>query len=367
MTQAAVLAQMGSQNQTFRNRLINPAMVIDQRNAGASVSATGQYTLDRWGNEVSVNSKFTVQQTPSATETGYATRVGAGFTNYLACTSSAATSVGATDYYLLTQPIEGYNMADLAWGTSSAKSVTVSFWAYSSLTGTFGATINNNAQNRTYPFTYTISSANTWTYVTSTIPGCTDGTWVTNNGIGARLRFNLGTGSTYSAAAGAWSSTSLIFAPTGSTQVVATSGATFYITGVQLEAGTSATPFEYRSYGTELALCQRYYVKVASSTGSGSEINSGWYYSNTHMSFYVVSPVPMRTVPTLSAPSGTDYYVIFRNGTSDTFNSINGEIPNFINSMLSCYNNTEISGTAGQTGIVRTNNASAYVALTAEL
>jgi hypothetical protein len=245
----------------FKNRIYNGQMAIDQRNAGASISATGQYSVDRWVNEVANSNKFTMQQTPSATETGYATRVAAGFTNYLACTSSAATTVGSSDYYLLTQAIEGYNMADLAWGTANAKAITISFLAYSSLTGTFGATINNNSQNRTYPFTYTISSANTWTQVSVTIPGCTDGTWLTTNGIGARLRFNLGTGSTYSAAAGAWSSTSLVFAPTGSTQVVATNGATFYITGVQLEKGSTATSFDYRPYGTELALCQRYFEK----------------------------------------------------------------------------------------------------------
>ena len=313
MTAAVITSQYASNNPTQRNRIINGAMVIDQRNAGASVSATGQYTLDRWGNEVSVNSKFTVQQTPSATETGYATRVGAGFTNYLACTSSAATSVGATDYYLLTQPIEGYNMADLAWGTTSAKAVTISFWAYSSLTGTFGATINNNAQNRTYPFTYTISSANTWTQVTATIPGCTDGTWVTNNGIGARLRFNLGTGSTYSAAAGAWSTTSLIFAPTGATSVVGTSGATFYITGVQLEAGTTATPFEYRQYGTELQLCQRYYEKsYDQGTVPGTITNNGatWNYIQTNyagFSFGDIGTTAQFRVDKRAAPTMTWY------------------------------------------------------------
>jgi hypothetical protein len=257
MTLAVNIAQSGSNNVTFRNRIINGACVIDQRNAGASVSVqtSTSYVLDRWSAEASQNSKFSMQQNAGSVTPP------AGFTNYLGCTSSSAYTVGSSDYFLIDQPIEGYNMADLAWGTANAKTVTVSFWVYSSLTGTFGATINNNAQNRTYPFTYTISSANTWTYITSTIPGSTDGTWVTNNGIGARLRFNLGTGSTYSAAAGAWSTTSLVFAPTGSTQVVATNGATLYITGVQLEAGTTASPFEYRQYGTELALCQRYFEK----------------------------------------------------------------------------------------------------------
>ena len=156
--------------------------------------------------------------------------------------------------------------------------------------------------------------------------------------------------------------------PTGSTSVVGTANATFYITGVQLEAGTTASPFEYRQYGTELALCQRYYVKVASGNyGNNSEINVGWYYTTAHMSFFIMSPVAMRTSPTLSATSGTDYYIIYRNGANDAFNSITGEVSNAANTMLSCYNNTDMSGTAGQAGIVRTNNASAFVALTAEL
>ena len=179
MTQAAVLAQMGNQNQTFRNRIINGAMMIDQRNAGASVSTSSGssiYTVDRWIAQWSVASKFTIQQNAGSVTPP------AGFTNYLGAVSSATTSVGASDYYLLRQFVEGLNCADLAWGTASAASVTLSFKVYSSLTGTFGGAIGNSAQDRSYPFSYTVSSANTWTSVTVTIPGDTSGTWLTTNG-----------------------------------------------------------------------------------------------------------------------------------------------------------------------------------------
>jgi hypothetical protein len=147
----------------MKNRIINGAMVLDQRNAGASVTAVdGTYNLDRWRPISTQTSKFTVQQTPSVTETGFATRIAAGFTNYMACTSSSAYAVGASDAFTQGQFIEGLNCSDLAWGTASAKTVTLSFWVYSSLTGTFGGSISNNAQNRSYPFSYTINAVNTW-------------------------------------------------------------------------------------------------------------------------------------------------------------------------------------------------------------
>jgi len=220
----------------FKNRIINGAMVIDQRNAGASVTPTidDTYTLDRWSARLTAASKYSVRQTPSATETGYATRIAAGFTNYLATTSLAATSLGASDYYLLQQNIEGFNFADMAWGTANAKTITLSFLAYSSLTGTFGGSLLNSASNRSYPFTYSISTANTWTQISVTVAGDTSGTWIgATNGIGLKLYFGLGVGSTYSGTAGSWSG-NLYLSATGATSVVSTNGATFYIKGVQL-------------------------------------------------------------------------------------------------------------------------------------
>ncbi len=240
----------------FKNRIINGAMVIDQRNAGASVTPTdGQYVLDRWKQLQSVASKYSVQRNAGSVTPP------AGFTNYLGVTSLSAYSVGSSDYFALIQEIEGFNSSDLAWGTASAATITVSFWVRSSLTGTFGGAIGNASNNRGYPFTYTISAANTWEQKSITIPGDTTGTWPTDNTAGVRLKFGLGVGSTLSGTAGSWQASNLISA-TGATSIVGTNGATFYITGVQLEKGSTATSFDYRPYGTELALCQRYYEQI---------------------------------------------------------------------------------------------------------
>ncbi len=238
--------------QGFRNRLINGNMVIDQRNAGASVTLndTSLYTLDRWYATEDTDGGMTLQQVSTAP---------AGFTNSIKITTTTAdASLAAGQFCRLVQAVEGYNMADLGWGTASAQSVTLSFWVRSSLTGTFGGAFRNNAGNRSYPFTYSISAADTWEYKTITVAGDTSGTWLTTNGVGVQVQFGLGVGSTYSGTAGAWASSYLLSA-TGAVSVIGTLNATWYITGVQLEAGSVATPFERRPYGTELALCQRYY------------------------------------------------------------------------------------------------------------
>ena len=238
----------------MKNRIINGNMAIDQRNAGSSVTATGAapYTLDRWLAYSSPTSKFTVQQNAGSVTPPV------GFTNYLGAVSSSSYSLNATDVFVINQNIEGLNIANLAWGTANAKTVTLSFQVYSSLTGTFGGVLRNSADNRSYPFTYSIASANTWTSISVTVAGDTSGTWLTNNGVGIRVSFGLGVGSTYSGTAGAWAGT-LYQGATGATSVVGTSGATFYITGVQLEVGETATPFEHLQYGQQLALCKRYY------------------------------------------------------------------------------------------------------------
>jgi hypothetical protein len=266
MTNAVNIAQSGSNNVTFRNRIINGAMVIDQRNAGASVTPTNnQYLVDRWQAAANVASKFSVQQS---------TTTATGFVNSMLATSLSAYSIGASELCALRQSIEGLNVGDLGWGTANAQTITVSFWVRSSLTGTFGGSIMNSATDRSYPFTYTISLANTFEYKTITIAGDTSGTWLKTNGIGLSILFGLGVGSSFSGTAGAWAGASY-YGATGATSVVGTNGATFYITGVQLEAGSTASPFEYRQYGTELALCQRYYELCVSGGGSRSTDNYG--------------------------------------------------------------------------------------------
>jgi hypothetical protein len=236
----------------FRNRIINGGMVIDQRNAGASVTigSAGNlvYTLDRWAAYCDQNSKFSVQQSTTAPT---------GFINSLFVTSLSAYSVGSSESFGLQQAIEGFNVADLGWGTANAQTITLSFQVRSSLTGTFGGALRNGANNRSYPFSFTINSANTFETKTITIAGDTSGTWLTNNNAGIKLWISLGAGATFSGTAGAWAAANLL-QPTGSVSVVGTNGATFFITGVHLEAGSVATPFERRDYGRELIMCQRY-------------------------------------------------------------------------------------------------------------
>jgi len=286
----------------LKNRIINGAMVIDQRNAGASVTPTnGQYTLDRWAAQLSQASKFTVQQSSTAP---------VGFINSLKVTSSSAYTVGSSEVFLINQVIEGLNVTDLAWGTANAKTVTLSFQVYSSLTGTFGGSIADSSQAYSYPFTYSIPTANTWTTISITIAGPTAGTWLTTNGIGIRIWFGLGVGATLSGTAGAWTATGY-YSATGATSVVATNGATFYITGVQLEVGSSATPFERRLYNQELANCQRYYEKSydigtvpATATGSGAIYSAG---SNGGLTTSYLSDGKGFIVSKRAAPTMTIY------------------------------------------------------------
>ena len=303
---------LGAGNATrFKSRIINGNMVIDQRNAGASLTITNTsantYTLDRWYAYGAVASKFSVQQNAGSVTPPV------GFINYLGVTSLAATTLAATDQYALGQYIEGLNFADLGFGTASAKTVTLSFQVYSSLTGTFGGAFRNSALNRCYPFSYTISSANTWTSISITIAGDTTGTWLTTNGIGANVVFGLGIGTTYSGTAGAWSSSTYTSA-TGATSVVGTSGATFYITGVQLEVGSFATGFEYVDYGTQLVMCQRYCYQINSdNSGNGGGtglIGVGTGGTSGGLSRAQTSIPTMRTSPTLTlsniSTNGTD-------------------------------------------------------------
>jgi len=354
-------SNLGAGNASImKNRIINGAMVIDQRNAGASVTniAGSVYTLDRWQACGDTASKFTVQQNAGSVT------LPTGFVNYLGCTSSSAYSVPSTESYFLRTKIEGYNIADLGWGTSAAKTVTLSFQVYSSLTGTFGGAIVNSGSGRSYPFTYTISSANTWTSISITVAGDTSGTWLTTNGIGIEVRFSLGAGSSESGTAGSWSSNNY-YSATGATSVVGTSGATFYFTGVQLEVGSSATGYEYRQYGQELALCQRYYYKVTANSTSNSHGMGVGVIQSSSTSGYCITPLPvtMRAIPTISQ-SGCRVY----NGS--TAASITSISSNRSSPMIASYDAATGSSSfsAGQCGqIIDNGNLTDYVDASAEL
>jgi hypothetical protein len=281
----------------LKNRIINGDMRIDQRNAGASVTAstTGAYALDRWYLEEATDGAATVQQVSDGPT---------GFTNSLKVTvTSTDTSIGASQYFEVDQNIEGFNTADLSFGTASASTITISFWVKSSLTGTFGGSIRNSAANRSYPFSYTINAANTWEKETITIAGDTTGTWIgATNGIGLRLTLALAAGSSLSGTVNTWAGANLL-APTGSTNLMGTASATWQITGVQLEIGTTATPFERRLYDKELISCQRYFCLIDSALG----VNTG----TTALQLVVNFPVQMRAAPSVAGTTlrVTDMYV----------------------------------------------------------
>jgi hypothetical protein len=349
----------------FKNRIINGQMTFDQRNAGASVTpTTGVYTLDRWlAAAYSASSKFSVQQNAGSVTPPV------GFSNYLGVTSLSAYSISSSDFLCMIQSIEGYNIADLNWGSANAKTVTLSFQVRSSLTGTFGGAVSNVDGTRSYPFTYTISSANTWTPISVTIAGDTTGTWNTTNGVGLQLKIGLGVGSTYSGTAGAWAGANY-FSATGATSVVGTNGATFYITGVQLEVGSTATSFDYRPYGTELALCQRYCIKydaggVYQRYGGGLNDTTTTNYSTINL------PVEMRIAPPTLTTTGTasNYAVYHGNQTLTTCSAVPTITTVATSSKIVSVGSTVSSGlTAGSFGqLLSNNNTTSYLLFSAEL
>lgn len=290
-------AAMSALQLSFKNKIINGDMRIDQRNAGAAVTGiTGSvYCLDR----------FYLAANGPTVSAQQVTDAPAGFTNSAKVTvTTNVPSPTAGQYLTFDHRIEGNNLADMAFGSASAKTFTLSFWVKSSLTGTFPVAFFNNATNRCYVGTYTINSANTWEQKSITVAGDQSGTWTTDKTIGMCVRFGLGAGSTYQGAAGAWGN-SLLFATGSTVQLFSTTNATFQITGLQLEQGSSATTFERRQYGTELALCQRYYqVDV-----NGTFLCSGFAYSATLAVFAYRLATPMRTAPTLGYSAVGDFRV----------------------------------------------------------
>jgi len=276
----------------FRNRILNGGMVIDQRNAGASVSfnTSSNFPVDRFKTYNTVGSGSTAQRSTTAPD---------GFNNSILFTVGTGASPGAADECRFFQAIEGFNVADLGFGTANAQSITISFRVRSSITGTYALNLRNDAGNRSYVATYAIDAANTWETKTVTIAGDTSGTWATGNSTGIMLRFDLGSGSNANTTAGAWQAGN--FGRTSAcVNWISNSGATFYLTGVQLEAGTVASPFERRDYGRELMMCQRYLPAL---TG-GVELLGYWDVVNEAK---IVAPllVEARVAPTGVTSSGT--------------------------------------------------------------
>jgi hypothetical protein len=300
----------------FRNRIINGDMRIDQRNNGNAVTVDtfGKFGVDRWPSETggaTGGGIYTAQRSSDAPT---------GFKNSLLCTvTTTDTSLAEGDLSEVVHKIEGFNIADLDWGTVNAKTATLSFWVKSSVTGSFSLGFQNNGNNRSYVAVYTINSANTWEYKTITVPGDTGGTWSTDNGIGLQIRWCFSTGSArVAAAANTWEASNRIAISSTSNPLMGTNGATWRMTGVQFEVGSTATPFERRPFGVELALCQRYYQRNFNPTYAGIGAASS----------AVVIPrfvVTMRAAPTVSSitTANIDLFGVGSvNATTTTLDSI---------------------------------------------
>ena len=345
----------------FKNRILNGQMQIDQRGTATTpvtVDGTnGIYTLDRWLASDQTDGVFTVQRSTTAP---------AGYINSLLVTiTTADTSLAATQRSFVAQYIEGLNCADLGWGTASAATVTLSFWVRSSLTGTFGGSLYNSAEDRSYPFTYTISAANTWEQKSVTVAGDTSGTWLTTNGIGIAVGFNLGTGSTYTGTAGAWAATRY-YSATGATSVIGTLNATFYITGVQLEKGSTATSFDYRPYTTELQLCQRYCYQVTSVGGTDGYVRYavGECVSTVVMDSVIPFPVQMRITPSLTTPAASQFAATNSVIAGTAISLLAGSGVNTAGVRLTVASGLTV-GRAGQ--LMSNNNNTSYLLFSSEL
>jgi len=348
----------------FRNRIINGDMRIDQRNAGAAVTTASAFPVDRF--LVALTSDvgaFSAQQDSS---------VPAGFNTSTKITVTTADgTIASTENFGYQTWIEGNNIADLGFGTSSAKTITISFWVRGSVTGTYGIVIGNSnagtgGSNRSYVSTYTINSADTWEYKTVTVTGDTSGTWQTGNLRGMLVRFGLAAGTDFQQAAGSWG-TANAFGTSSTVQLLSTLNATWQITGVQLEAGSVATPFERRPFGTELALCQRYYYRAVAS-GNQSPFGNAFNDSTTVAVGVTFFPVQLRVAPTALEQSGTAAnYRVRRSGVSSTNCSV---VPSFDSGDVFQGRTgfTVASGlTAGQATLLMSTVSGAFLAWSAEL
>lgn len=337
-----------------RNLIINGAMNVDQRNSGSAISSLVQYTtytVDRWQYYGDQASKFSFQQNQGSVTPPV------GFKNYAGITSLSAFTPGANETFSLSQHIEGQNITSLAWGTSDAKTVTLSFWVRSSLTGTFSGTLTGGQK---YIFNYTISAANTWERKTITITGSTSGTWASDNTSGLRVYFTLGYGSSQTGTAGVWGATGAGIATSGSVNVVSNNAATWQITGVKLEVGSVATEFDHRSYGEELALCQRYLTEFKVLSG-GERILIGTVESSTRSRHDMPIATPMRTTPTITTNGSP---LVYEGGSSKGFS--NPQITAVTNSLMGLKVDIS-SGTATNSCMIRFNSTSDYIRLDAEL
>ena len=360
MTKAAELAKMGevltnSQIGGRRNLLINSGFEVAQRGTSASSVTASQYLCDRWEYETIGEETVTISQT---------TDVPSGFSNsFKVEITTADSSVTSTDYAVVKQVIEAQNLQHLKYGSSDAETITLSFHVKSSVTGTYAVGLEHGETGSYHSQTYSISSANTWEKKTVTFTGNTATAINNDNGAGLHVNFALSAGTDYTSGSnGAWGVIANWLA-NHAVNVIGTVNATFFITGVQLEVGSVATPFEHRSFGEELQLCRRYYLHVGDSASTSFGVGALYTASVVYGSIFL--PVKMRTGPTLDATSGTSYYQFYTNGSGDPFNSVTLSLSD--PESVEFYNQTEISSVAGHSGFFRIISNSGRIALTAEL
>lgn len=343
------------------NKIINGDMRIDQRNSGGIVlnptTSVADYTVDRWYIVSSEASKIQAQQ--NAGSVG----LPPGASNYLGITSTSSYSVSSTDYFLLRQIIEGVNIADLNWGTANAKTATLSFLAYSSVSGIFGGALQNGAQNQNYPFAYSIPVANTWENISVTIPGPSGGVWSSNTSGGIIITLGLGVGSTYSLASGTWTS-GLAFSSSGAVGIVATSGAVFNITNAKFEIGSFNTPFIPDDYAVSLQKCKRYYQRYGGETSDDS-LGVAMLYSSTQAEVPTPGFTQMRTIPSL-VTNASGAFFMFYNGAGFGCNiSLSSYCTSRVGQITGLTNSS--SWTGGGCGLLFPNASSDWFAYSAEL
>ena len=360
MTRVVNIAQSGGNNVTMRNRIINGAMTIAQRATTYSgIGGSAYQTLDRFVLDTRINASPTGSYTQAQS-----TDAPAGFSNSFSVTvSTAGNSLASNSALQFCHFIEGYNVADLGWGTASAQPVTLSFWIKASITGVYSFGLINASYDKSYVANYTVNSANTWEYKTVTIPGPTSGTWNTTTGRGVQIKWSLGSGSNYvTSSPNTWLNAEYEESSTASASAAFwnTANATWKITGVQLEAGTTATPFEQRLYGTELALCQRYFWKPTNGIAYLQLPLVGYADTSTTGVFQAVFPTTMRSAPSLSS-SGSFQIIPGSNGVSTfAIDYATGDVARI-----------NITGSSFSTNVIKfirnNNDTTAYIAFSSEL
>ena len=358
---AAKLASGTVQNQSaFKNILINGDMSVNQRGTVTGINSN-TYTLDRWITEGD-DATLTVSQ-----DTSVPSAQGFGKSLKIAVTTANA-SVAADELQKIVQRIEGQFLQQLLFGTSSAKSFTLSFWVKSNITGTYAMEFQNDDNNKVQTATYTISSADTWEKKTITISGDTASGFDNDANRSFRVIWWLAAGSNYTsnnASSGAWiarSSNINSIAYGHAVNVTSSTSNTFYLTGCQLEVGT-ASDFEFLPTDVNLQRCYRYYEVIVS--GNTKVIAPAITYTASTAAGIINFKTTKRATPTLDAVTGSDYYEFFRNGATPEYSSFAiGDA-----SVNLCYisGNSASSTTAGYAGYLQTNNASSFIAFDSEL